>query len=136
MLLIRHAWAGERSRWHADDEVRPLDDRGRRQAAALVDLLAEHEVTRVVSSPYARCVATVEPLARARGLRGGARRELAETLQDAMGESFLREIAADGVVACAHGGIEDPLGLDPFEKGCVWVPGPALEPVRYVPPPA
>jgi 8-oxo-dGTP diphosphatase len=136
MLLVRHAWAGARREWHADDEVRPLDDRGRRQADALVDLLAEHEVTRIVSSPYARCVATIEPLARARGLSVESRRELGKKLQDALGESFLREIAGEGVVACVHGGIEDSLGLDPFKKGCVWVLGPALEPGRYMPPPA
>jgi 8-oxo-dGTP diphosphatase len=106
-----------------------------RQAEALVDRLAEHDVTRIVSSPYVRCVATVEPLGRARRLRVESRRELGENLQDAMGESFLREIAGEGVVACVHGGIENSLGLDPFEKGCVWVLGPALEPVQYLAPP-
>lgn len=35
MLLLRHASAGSRDRRQRDDGERPLDDRGRAQAAAL-----------------------------------------------------------------------------------------------------
>ena len=42
---LAHAWEG-------DDRVRPLDERGRRQAEALVDALAEFQIDRIVSSPY------------------------------------------------------------------------------------
>ena len=67
-VLVRHASAGDSSAWVGDDTMRPLDERGRRQAAGLLDLLADHEVDRIVSSPYLRCLQTVEPLSRARGL--------------------------------------------------------------------
>jgi len=68
LLLIRHAFAGDPDQWEGDDRLRPLDERGRRQAAALPDVLSELELDRIVSSPYVRCVQTVEPLAQARGV--------------------------------------------------------------------
>ncbi len=45
-----------------------LDERGRAQAAALVDRLAPLPLAAVVSSPLQRCRETVAPLAEARGL--------------------------------------------------------------------
>jgi len=67
-VLVRHASAGDRHGWAGDDRLRPLDARGRRQAAQLVELLRPLDMRRVVSSPYVRCVETVEPLAAALGL--------------------------------------------------------------------
>ena len=64
-VLVRHASAGDRDLWPVEDRLRPLDARGRRQAAALVELLRPLGVRRVLSSPYVRCVETVEPLAAA-----------------------------------------------------------------------
>ncbi|MGH2977341.1 MAG: SixA phosphatase family protein [Gaiellaceae bacterium] len=66
-VLVRHASAGDRRDWAGDDRLRPLDARGRRQSAALVELLRPLEPRRIVSSPYVRCVQTVEPLAAALG---------------------------------------------------------------------
>ena len=68
LVLVRHASAGDRHEWDGDDRLRPLDKKGRKQAARLLDVLADVTVRRIVSSPYLRCVQTVEPLARARGL--------------------------------------------------------------------
>ena len=45
-------------------------------ARALPQALAEHAIERVVSSPHARCVETVEALARSRNLRVELRDEL------------------------------------------------------------
>jgi probable phosphomutase (TIGR03848 family) len=45
-----------------------LDDRGREQAAALVDRLGSLPIRALVSSPLLRCTATLEPLAAALGL--------------------------------------------------------------------
>ena len=39
LLVVRHASAGDRSRWKGDDRLRPLDRRGRRQAEGLVTVL-------------------------------------------------------------------------------------------------
>jgi probable phosphomutase (TIGR03848 family) len=45
-----------------------LDDKGRQQAADLVDRVAELPIRAVVSSPMLRCRSTVEPLAAALGI--------------------------------------------------------------------
>jgi broad specificity phosphatase PhoE len=45
-----------------------LTDLGRQQAAALVDVLAEERIDRIVASPLQRTVETATPLAEARGL--------------------------------------------------------------------
>jgi len=45
-----------------------LDDKGRQQAAELVDRTAELPIRAVVSSPLLRCRRTIEPLAEALGL--------------------------------------------------------------------
>lgn len=62
--LIRHAHAGKRGDWSGADRRRPLDGRGRQQAQQLaVDLDDGLPVAAIVSSPFTRCVMTVEPLA-------------------------------------------------------------------------
>jgi 8-oxo-dGTP diphosphatase len=62
-ILLRHASAGRKSDWHADDLLRPLDERGAADAAILARLLACFGVQRVISSAAERCLATVRPYA-------------------------------------------------------------------------
>jgi broad specificity phosphatase PhoE len=66
--LVPHAASIPRREWTGEDAARPLSAEGRGQAerlASAVDL----PVSAVCSSPARRCVQTVEPLARSRGLR-------------------------------------------------------------------
>jgi 8-oxo-dGTP diphosphatase len=63
VVLLRHAYAGERADWHGDDVERPLDATGRATAAALAPLLAAYEPTRIISARPVRCLQTVQPLA-------------------------------------------------------------------------
>jgi 8-oxo-(d)GTP phosphatase len=107
MLLVRHAWAGKRDEWDGDDRLRPLDQRGRRQAVELVELVEAVDVDRIVSSPYVRCVQTVEPLAEHRGLEVVERDELGEELQDTRGAELVRELLGSGAVVCCHGGLAE-----------------------------
>jgi 8-oxo-(d)GTP phosphatase len=107
LLVIRHAWAGEASEWDGDDRLRPLDERGRQQAAALADALAELEVRRVLSSPATRCVQTVEPLAHVRGLSVERCDELGEERQDRDGAELARSLVGEPVAMCVHGGLSD-----------------------------
>jgi phosphohistidine phosphatase SixA len=100
-VLLRHAAAGDREHWAGDDFHRPLDARGRREAEALVELLRPFGVRRVVSSPYVRCVQTVEPLAAALGLP----LELDDRLAEGAGGSALTLLQEDGVVSCTHGDV-------------------------------
>ena len=52
--MVRHAHAGAKDRWSGDDRLRPLTDRGRREALALVRTLTAYEPVRVLSSPLVR----------------------------------------------------------------------------------
>ena len=67
LILVRHASAGSKSEWHRDDELRPLDSRGKQQAKLLAELLRCFGAGRVLSSPAERCLATVRPYAAAIG---------------------------------------------------------------------
>jgi 8-oxo-dGTP diphosphatase len=133
LLLIRHAMAGHRKQWTGDDRVRPLDEQGRREAEGLIELLADHTLDRIVTSPYTRCVQTVEPLADARGLTIELDHRLgADRLHDV--PLVLADLKGQDAAVCTHG--ELPwLVKYAFEKGATWVMGEDLAPERYLPPP-
>ena len=117
-VLLRHASAGHRSRWDGHDEHRPLDDRGRRQAKALVDeLRGLLDIRRIVSSPYTRCVETVVPLAEALGLSI----EEDERLGEGEGAGASALLAEPGVVACTHGDVVEELLGHGLKKGAAAV---------------
>jgi 8-oxo-dGTP pyrophosphatase MutT (NUDIX family)/phosphohistidine phosphatase SixA len=69
LVIVRHAHAYSRSTWSEPDPLRPLDDRGRERADALAPILSSYGVTRVVTSPSVRCLATVLPYAVAAQLK-------------------------------------------------------------------
>jgi phosphohistidine phosphatase SixA len=128
MLLVRHGSAGDRELWEGDDRERPLDEKGVRQAAELVDLLAPYAIERILSSPAVRCMQTAEPLAKARGLSIEPQDELGEELQATAGAELVRSLAGADVAICGHGGLEDALRDPPrWKKGAVLVVGPTLE---------
>lgn len=141
VLLVRHARAGDRAGWAGDDRLRPLDRRGRRQAEALAPLLAERGVTRLLSSPYVRCVQTFVPAAAALGLELERTDALAE---GARGEDVLRLLRSveGGVPALStHGDvIAELLGPDAeAKKGSFWeldLAADELSARAYFPPPA
>jgi 8-oxo-dGTP diphosphatase len=100
-ILLRHASAGERNEWTGDDRLRPLDYKGRLQAERIAEKLDAEDIRRVVSSPYLRCVQTVEPLALALGLEV----ERDERLGEGAGTAAQGLLEEDGVVACTHGDV-------------------------------
>ena len=116
-VLVRHASAGKPDDWAGDDRLRPLDARGRRQAAELVGLLRVFDVRRVVSSTYARCVETVEPLAAALGLAVDRDDRLAE----GTGRAALELLREDGVVCCTHGDVVGDVLGHGLDKGAAAV---------------
>jgi Histidine phosphatase superfamily (branch 1) len=116
LLVIRHARAVDRDDWRGDDRERPLDDRGRRQANALVEELEGYPLSRVLSSPYDRCVQTVEPLAEQRGLAIEERDELGEDGQD-NGAVLVRSLIGQPVAVCVHGGLSDAVFGERLKKG-------------------
>lgn len=140
MLLLRHTSAGERLSSPGIDRFRRLDDAGRTIARQLVWALADRQITRIVSSPYARCVETVVPLAASRGVAVEQRLELAP---DAAVDDVLTLLLdlPDTALACTHREVfEKLLGWDaPHEKGASWLlerNGSELVPTLYLEPPA
>src|SRR5690606_6983425 len=69
VYLVRHASAGSRNELDPADRERPLDATGRVQARKLTDWLRHAAIDRILTSPYPRCVQTVEPLAEATGIQ-------------------------------------------------------------------
>ena len=137
LLVVRHAWAGHRRDWDGDDSLRPLDERGRRQAERLIEQLEGHAFDRIASSPYTRCVDTVEPLAAARGLRVEAREELAE----GQGAASLEQLAGESGagVLCVHGDVLEELCGETIAKGATVLferPASRLARIAVLPPPA
>ena len=116
-VLLRHASAGDKRHWTGDDRLRPLDARGGRQAAELIELLRPLGLRRVVTSPYVRCVETVEPLAAALGLPV----EHDDRLGEGTGAAAAELLREDGVVACTHGDVVDALLGSGLHKGAAVV---------------
>ncbi|MEW6152764.1 MAG: phosphoglycerate mutase family protein [Actinomycetota bacterium] len=156
LYLVRHAKAGDRRDWSPDDHLRPLSPKGQAQAVALADLLAGSGAVRVLSSPFVRCVQTVEVLAGRLGLKVEEHDALAEGAWAAAAADLAREVAARGPgVLCSHGDVipsllyhlqqADGLRLEgdrgmKCAKGSTWALdlGPDDRFVRgvYLPPPA
>ena len=109
LLVVRHAHAGDRATWTGEDRIRPLTERGVRQAAALAGALAASGPARILTSPATRCRQTVEPLGAATGItvsddkrlfEGTHGPDIASLVDDAAGE-----IDTGSVVLCTHGDI-------------------------------
>ncbi len=63
IIYVRHGRAHQRRNWDGDDNLRPLDKKGRRQAEMLVPMLLPYRPTAVYSALPDRCQATAAPLA-------------------------------------------------------------------------
>ncbi len=136
VLLVRHGKAGSREKWKGPgpDEVRPLSKKGWRQAEGLVDVLKDFGIARLLSSPYVRCVQTLEPLAVALGLDIESVDELAEGADPRTTRALMRGLGSTTAALSTHGDVmpnvldllvaEDGLELPsdyPCEKGGTWV---------------
>jgi 8-oxo-dGTP diphosphatase len=118
VVLLRHAWAGDKTEWIGDDALRPLDERGRLQALALRDLAARG-VNRVISSPHRRCVETVEPLAELLQVTLELDDRLVEGAPPELALELLAEL--DGSVVCTHGDIIEAVIGRHLKKGAAVV---------------
>ena len=105
LYLVRHAHAGSRGGGGELDEDRELSERGWRQAEGLCDALARHDIRRLLSSPFRRCVQTLEPLGRKLGLPVEVDRRLAERSTAADALALAAEVRAHGAVLCSHGDV-------------------------------
>lgn len=103
--LVRHGAAGDRSKWERPDEERPLTTKGHRQADGVADRLASTGVERILSSPYVRCMQTVEPLGERLGIKVEAHEALAEDPERKALADLLDEVAGTTSVMCSHGDV-------------------------------
>ena len=134
MLLLRHASAGKRVSPAGRDRIRRLDGVGRRDARGLIAAFDGYAVDRLVSSPHTRCIESVGPLARARGLRIEKRDELRPDALLEEVRALLDQLPEDTLV-CTHREVIEQLfgGVLTCEKGGAWL----LEhgrPRAYLPP--
>jgi 8-oxo-dGTP diphosphatase len=133
LYLIRHAKAGSRERWIGDDRLRPLSKSGRRQADALVKLFDGRAVERIVSSPFLRCVQTVQPLANDRALPVDESEALSEGAALAGVLQLVDGLNGGAAVLCSHGDVIPTLvehlaadgmaveGEPDWRKGSLWI---------------
>jgi 8-oxo-dGTP diphosphatase len=151
LYLVRHSKAGERRHWEGEDRLRPLSRSGRRQADALVGVFEGRPVTRVLSSPYERCVETVRPLAHERGLRVEEVGGLSEGASLDGVLELIGSLRAEAAVLCSHGDVIPMIveyhvdrgmrleGSSGWKKGSLWIlerSNGEFRAARYVPPPA
>jgi broad specificity phosphatase PhoE len=116
--VIRHAEAGDRDRWTAPDDVRPLTRGGRLQAQRIAERFVNEPFVQVMSSPYLRCMQTVSPLADTRGLAVELRDDLAEGQPTGYLEKAILEAEGEGPTAiCVHGDTLRALLDDLIERG-------------------
>ncbi len=117
LYLVRHAKAGDRHDFHGADELRPLSKAGQRQAAAIARKLAKRGPTVLLSSPFLRCVQTLEPL-------GHLLREpvhVDDRLAEGSGFGAVIELFAslpDGAVLCSHGDVIPEVIDALVRRGC------------------
>lgn len=150
LFLLRHAAAGDRSKWSGVDAVRPINKKGKRQAAALADYLSGRGIERIYSSPFTRCVQTVEPLAEAIGAKVVEHDALAEGPDIDAAYGLADELVGYNAVLCSHGDVIPAvinrmmwagLTLDSrfyCSKGSIWeieLDGGRFATGTYVPPP-
>jgi 8-oxo-dGTP diphosphatase len=131
LFLVRHAKAGNREKWEGPDVLRPLSSAGREQAETIARRVGEFPVTRVLSSPFLRCLQTVQPLA----VKVGVEVEQSDALGE--GEAYAPVIdllteLPDYSALCSHGDVlPDTIaalerrgmvvhGLPDWRKGVVW----------------
>jgi 8-oxo-(d)GTP phosphatase len=132
-LIVRHTSAG--AKLDRDDELRPLDPRGRAEARRLGELLACFGPAQVVSSATARCLETMLPYASRVGVEIRTDRAFTVGTSDAAG-ARLAELLADAApaIVCTHGELVPELVVrackeldapppdDPvLDKGSFWV---------------
>ena len=136
-ILLRHARAGKKLRGRAADFERGLDGSGRRVALRLPETIAGFwQPELILSSPFRRCVQTVEPIAKALGLPVVEDNDFVPDRSTKAVRAAFGEVPT-GSVVCSHGEVISRLlgGSVRCGKGAFWIVerrGETFFPVRYV----
>ncbi|MFZ0014093.1 MAG: NUDIX hydrolase [Acidimicrobiia bacterium] len=150
LFFLRHAAAGDRTKWDGIDAVRPITKKGKRQSAAIAQSLQDRGIERIYTSPYTRCVQTVELLAEAIGAKVHEHDALAEGPDIDGAYDLADELVGYNAVLCTHGDVIPAvmnrmmwagLTLESrfyCSKGSIWevnIDGGRFTTATYVPPP-
>jgi 8-oxo-dGTP diphosphatase len=123
LYLVRHAKAGSRHDFAGDDRLRPLTSNGQLQARALADALVAAGVKSLISSPYVRCVETLQPTAQ----RIDETVATDECLAEGRGTAAVLELirsSPDGTALCSHGDVIPDTIAALERRGCKIVSAP------------
>src|SRR3954453_19106109 len=136
IIILRHARAGKKLSNRSKDFERALDRKGEAVARQLPELITGNlRPSAIVSSPFRRCLQTVEPLAEAIDLAVVEDDRFGPNSRAIARDAFA-DVAADSVV-CTHGEvIVRLLGRQAqCAKGAFWIVerrGGNFLPLRYV----
>jgi 8-oxo-dGTP pyrophosphatase MutT (NUDIX family) len=108
LVVLRHAHAKSRSSWPDDDDLRPLNRRGRAEAKGLEAPLSCLGLRRLLSSEAVRCVRTLRSLAASSGVEIETDGTLSErsapeqTRATVIAARNAAVAAAEPVLICSH----------------------------------
>lgn len=107
LVVVRHTDAHPRRSWTGDEADRPLTPSGERQAVALADLLRAWAPERLWSSPWRRCLDSVQPYRETAGVpvkTAGRLSEAGHRKNPRKAASLLSSFLDDGspVAICTH----------------------------------
>ncbi len=108
LILLRHGKAMPRENWDGPDHTRPLLQRGLNQAKIQANGIAAFGPARLISSPAARCLATIEPVSKVIGLDVVVRKRISQDAWSPEGEgpkTLIDKVVAKKrpTVICSHG---------------------------------
>jgi 8-oxo-dGTP diphosphatase len=108
LIVLRHGKAMPHERWDGPDHTRPLLHLGLEQSQSVAGGIAAYGPTVLVSSPAARCDATIAPTAAATGLAVKHATSISQDAYASDGERVRRQVAKrlgrqETTVLCSHG---------------------------------
>jgi 8-oxo-dGTP pyrophosphatase MutT (NUDIX family)/phosphohistidine phosphatase SixA len=108
LIALRHGKAVPADSWDGPDHTRPLNERGVKQAASVVETITAWRPVRIITSTAVRCVTTVAPLAAATGIEMKRTDTISQDAHEAGTADVRSQIgkrvrARKSAVLCSHG---------------------------------
>ena len=108
IIVVRHGKAVPPGDWDGPDSTRPLLHRGLDQVANIAPSIAAFHPAKLISSPAARCQATLAPLASLTGIPVTTSNDISQAAHE-RGEALVTKVVRKrlrkrtSVVLCSHG---------------------------------
>ncbi len=108
IVTVRHGKAVPPSTWDGPDSTRPLMQRGSDQSIGIAKGIAAFAPQKIISSTAARCLATIDPLAKLTGLDVKASTGISQDAYESGGGKVAQIVSKrlkkrESVVLCSHG---------------------------------